>query len=71
MKKIVLIIMATAMCLSFCSCGEKSPEQKLAEATKQYEIAKSNADAAQKSYEDLKDAIDRYESLREQIENAG
>lgn len=71
MKKIILIILAALICVSFCSCGEKSPEQKLAEATKQYEIAKKNADAAQKSYDDLKDAIDRYNYLSEQIENAG
>ena len=71
MKKIILIIFAAVICFSFCSCGEKSPEQKLTDATKQYEIAKKNADAAQKSYDDLKDAIDRYNYLSEQIENAG
>lgn len=71
MKKIVLFLISIVMCFSLCSCGEKSPEQKLAEARRQSEISKKNADEAQRELDELRDAIDEYEYLREQIENAG
>ena len=71
MKKLTVLILALVMAFSFCSCGEKSPEQQLAEARKQTEQAKKNADSAQKQLDDLRDAIDRYESAKEQIDNWG
>jgi len=65
--------MALIMVLSFCSCGERelTPEEQLAEARKQTEWAKKNADAAQKELDDLRDAIDEYEYWKNQVENAG
>ncbi len=65
--------MALIMVLSFCSCGERelTPEEQLAEARKQTEWAKKNADAAQKELDDLRDAIDEYEYWKNQVDNAG
>ncbi|MBE6899437.1 MAG: hypothetical protein E7479_02055 [Ruminococcaceae bacterium] len=73
MKKLFALLMALIMVLSFCSCGERelTPEEQLAEARKQTEWAKKNADAAQKELDDLRDAIDEYEYWKNQVENAG
>lgn len=73
MKKLFALLMALIMVISFCSCGERelTPEEQLAEARKQTEWAKKNADAAQKELDDLRDAIDEYEYWKNQVENAG
>ncbi len=73
MKKIFALFIALIMVLSFCSCGERelTPEEQLAEARKQTESLKKNADAAQKRLDDLNDAIDEYEYWKNQVDNAG
>ena len=70
MKKLLIFILAIALCFTFCSCGVKSPEDELAEAIRRSEQSKKAADAAKDAYDKLLQDIEDYENALEKVNGA-